>query len=143
MGPVKASFTGAVKLSELNPPESYKISGQGQGGLAGFASGSAAVKLTALGPQETRLDYEVDAQIGGKLAMLGSRLIGSTAQSLAGQFFGKFASLIKQEAKGVPVAVKAEKKPAKKSSVKKSPAKKPGAKKSAAKKVAKKAAKRK
>jgi len=143
VGPVKASFTGAVKLSELNPPESYKISGQGQGGLAGFASGSAAVKLTALGPQETRLDYEVDAQIGGKLAMLGSRLIGSTAQSLAGQFFGKFASLIKQEAKGVPVAVKAEKKPAKKSSVKKSPAKKPGAKKSAAKKVAKKAAKRK
>jgi len=143
VGPVKASFTGAVKLSELNPPESYKISGQGQGGLAGFASGSAAVKLTALGPQETRLDYEVDAQIGGKLAMLGSRLIGSTAQSLAGQFFGKFASLIKQEAKGVPVAVKAEKKPAKKSSVKKSPAKKPGAKKSAAKKVAKKAVKRK
>jgi len=143
VGPVKASFTGAVKLSELNPPESYKISGQGQGGLAGFASGSAAVKLTALGPQETRLDYEVNAQIGGKLAMLGSRLIGSTAQSLAAQFFGKFASLIKQEAKGVPVAVKAEKKPAKKSSVKKSPAKKPGAKKSAAKKVAKKAAKRK
>ena len=143
VGPVKASFTGAVELSELNPPESYKISGQGQGGLAGFASGSAAVKLTALGPQETRLDYEVNAQIGGKLAMLGSRLIGSTAQSLAGQFFGKFASLIKQEAKGVPVAVKAEKKPAKKSSVKKSPAKKPGAKKSAAKKVAKKAAKRK
>ncbi len=143
VGPVKASFTGAVKLSELNPPESYKISGQGQGGLAGFASGSAAVKLTALGPQETRLDYEVNAQIGGKLAMLGSRLIGSTAQSLAAQFFGKFASLIKQEAKGVPVAIKAEKKPAKKSLAKKPPVKKPVVKKSATKKVAKKAAKRK
>ena len=103
VGPVKVSFTGAVKLSELNPPESYRISGQGQGGLAGFASGSAYVKLTAMGPQETKLDYEVDAQIGGKLAMLGSRLIGSTAQSLAGQFFGKFASLIKQEAKTAPV----------------------------------------
>jgi len=143
VGPVKASFTGAVKLSELNPPESYKISGQGQGGLAGFASGSAAVKLTALGPQETRLDYEVNAQIGGKLAMLGSRLIGSTAQSLAAQFFGKFASLIKQEAKGVPVAIKAEKKPAKKSLAKKPPVKKPVVKKSATKKVVKKAAKRK
>lgn len=103
VGPVKVSFTGAVKLSELNPPESYRISGQGQGGLAGFASGSAYVKLTAMGPQETKLDYEIEAQIGGKLAMLGSRLIGSTAQSLAGQFFGKFASLIKQEAKTAPV----------------------------------------
>jgi uncharacterized protein len=134
VGPVKASFMGAVKLSDLNPPESYKISGQGQGGLAGFASGSANVKLTALGPEETRLDYEVDAQIGGKLAMLGSRLIGSAAQGLAGRFFGKFASLIKQDApEALPVKKPSAAMPAKKAAVKKPVAKK-AAKKAARKK---------
>ncbi|MDE2384017.1 MAG: carbon monoxide dehydrogenase subunit G [Alphaproteobacteria bacterium] len=138
VGPVKASFSGNVKLSDLNPPESYKISGQGQGGLAGFASGSADVKLTALGPNETRLDYAVDAQIGGKLAMLGSRLIGSTAQSLAGQFFSKFASLIKHEAQAAPAEKAPAKKPAKKVAPKKPAAKKPAAKKAAPKKAAKK-----
>jgi uncharacterized protein len=95
VGPVKASFSGTVTLSELNPPESYRIQGQGQGGIAGFASGGASVKLTALGPTETQMDYDVDAQIGGKLAMLGSRLIDSTARSYAEQFFAKFASLMK------------------------------------------------
>ena len=102
LGPVKASFTGAVTLSELNPPESYRISGQGQGGLAGFASGSALVKLTAISIHETQLDYDVDAQVGGKMAMLGSRLIGATAQSLATRFFAKFADVVKAQAAKAP-----------------------------------------
>jgi uncharacterized protein len=98
VGPVKASFAGEVKLSDMNPPESYRISGTGQGGLAGFATGGATVKLTALGPNETQMDYDVDAQIGGKMAMLGSRLIDGTARSLAEQFFTKFASMMKAQA---------------------------------------------
>ena len=104
LGPVKAAFSGAVTLSELNPPESYRISGQGEGGLAGFARGGAFVKLTALSGDETRMDYDVDAQIGGKLAMLGSRLLDSTAQSLATQFFTKFANLVKAKAAAAPRA---------------------------------------
>jgi uncharacterized protein len=98
VGPVKASFDGEVKLSDVKPPESYRISGTGQGGLAGFATGGANVKLTVLSANETQMDYEVDAQIGGKLAMLGSRLIDGTARSLAEQFFAKFASMMKAQA---------------------------------------------
>lgn len=79
VGPVKASFAGEVTLSDMNPPESYRISGKGQGGFAGYASGGAFVKLTELNSAQTQMDYDVEAQIGGKLAMLGSRLIDSTA----------------------------------------------------------------
>jgi uncharacterized protein len=144
VGPVSASFSGKVTLSDLNPPESYRISGQGQGGLAGFASGGANVKLTSLGPNETQMDYDVDAQIGGKLAMLGSRLIDSTAQSLANQFFTKFASVMKSKAASSPTSpakpvankVSAKKKPVKKATVKKASAKKASAKKAPAKKAA-------
>ena len=96
VGPVKALFKGAVTLSDIVPPESYRISGQGQGGLAGFASGGATVKLAANGSTETLMEYDVDAQIGGKLAMLGSRLIDTTARSLAEQFFSKFSAMMKQ-----------------------------------------------
>jgi uncharacterized protein len=92
IGPVKAAFTGIVHLTNLNPPESYRISGEGKGGLAGFANGGADVRLQEV-PEGTKLSYDVDAQVGGKLASLGSRLIDSTARSLAGQFFEKFASL--------------------------------------------------
>lgn len=95
VGPVKASFAGEVKLSELKPPESCRIVGKGQGGIAGHASGGATVKLTTLSPTQARLDYTVNVQIGGKLAMLGSRLIDSTAHSLADQFFKRFVSLTK------------------------------------------------
>jgi carbon monoxide dehydrogenase subunit G len=95
IGPVKATFKGAVTLSDINAPESYRISGKGEGGLAGFASGGATVKLTENSPAETLMEYDVDAQVGGKIAMLGSRLVDSTAQSLAERFFTKFASLIK------------------------------------------------
>ena len=109
IGPVKASFTGAVTLSDIKAPESYRISGKGEGGFAGFASGGATVKLTENSPSETLMEYDVDAQVGGKIAALGSRLIDSTASSLADQFFSTFASLIKQ----APRKVKAVKKPAK------------------------------
>ena len=114
IGPVKASFTGAVTLSDIKAPESYRISGRGEGGLAGFASGGATVKLTANSASETLMEYDVDAQVGGKIAMLGSRLVDSTAQSLANQFFDKFAAVVKQSAAAAPKKIKAAKKPAKK-----------------------------
>jgi len=88
IGPVKAAFSGTVHLSNLNPPESYRISGEGKGGVAGFAKGGADVRLEEV-PTGTKLSYDVDAQVGGKLASLGSRLIDSTARSLASQFFEK------------------------------------------------------
>lgn len=124
LGPLKVPFKGSVTLSDLKPPESYRIDGQGQGGLAGFASGGASVKLTAISAHETQLDYEVDAQVGGKIAMLGSRLIDSTAQSLATQFFTKFASVVKaQGPKAVKPVASASKKASAKTTVKKSPIK--------------------
>lgn len=136
VGPVKASFAGEVTLSELKAPESYRISGKGQGGIVGFAEGGATVKLTALSPTQTQMDFAVDAQIGGKLAMLGSRLIDSTAQSLAGQFFTKFGSLMKAQGSAAkPTKPKAA---VKKLAAKKAAVKKPAAKKTPPKKVAKK-----
>ncbi|MEP5622320.1 MAG: carbon monoxide dehydrogenase subunit G, partial [Hyphomicrobiales bacterium] len=86
IGPVKAKFKGAVTLSDINPPESYTISGEGKGGVAGFAKGSAKVSLAEEG-DETVLTYEAKAQVGGKLAQLGSRLIDSTAKKMAEEFF--------------------------------------------------------
>jgi uncharacterized protein len=94
VGPVKATFGGKVTLSDLDPPSGYRISGEGSGGVAGFAKGGATVKLVAEGPDVTILAYEVDAQIGGKLAQLGSRLIDSTAKKLAGQFFESFGEVV-------------------------------------------------
>ena len=87
IGPVKAKFTGKINLSDVNPPNGYQIIGQGQGGAAGFAKGSAVVSLTELDPDTTQLNYEVDAQGGGKLAQVGQRLIQSASKSLADQFF--------------------------------------------------------
>ena len=94
VGPVKARWKGKVRLSDLDPPNSYRISGEGSGGVAGFAKGGAAVRLEAEGPDVTVLHYEVDAQIGGKLAQLGSRLIDSTAKKLAGEFFKSFGEVV-------------------------------------------------
>jgi len=94
VGPVKATFGGKVTLSDLDPPNSYRISGEGSGGVAGFAKGGAAVRLEAEGPDVTVLHYEVDAQIGGKLAQLGARLIDSTAKKLAGEFFASFGQVV-------------------------------------------------
>jgi carbon monoxide dehydrogenase subunit G len=93
VGPVSASFKGNVTLSNLNPPESYTISGEGSGGIAGFAKGGADVTLVADG-DETVLTYKTTAKIGGKLAMLGSRLIDSSSKKLAGQFFQKLTKVI-------------------------------------------------
>lgn len=93
VGPVKASFTGKVILSDFDPPNGYTITGEGAGGVAGFAKGSAAVKLEADG-DATILHYTVKADVGGKLAQLGGRLIDATATKLAGEFFEKFGSIV-------------------------------------------------
>ena len=94
VGPVKATFNGHVELVDLNPPESYAIAGEGKGGVAGFAKGRADVKLIEEGPETTRLLYDAKAEVGGKLAQLGSRLIDSTAKKLAGEFFAKFKEVV-------------------------------------------------
>ena len=94
VGPVKAKFSGEVELTELSPPSSYKISGEGKGGAAGFASGSADVKLEESDDGGTVLSYMVNAQVGGKLAQIGSRLIDSTAKKLSREFFDKFTELV-------------------------------------------------
>src|SRR6266850_854134 len=93
IGPVSASFTGKVTLSDIDPPNGYKISGEGQGGAAGFAKGGAVVTLREDGA-ETVLSYNVDAQVGGKIAQVGARLIDGTAKKLADEFFGKFAAMV-------------------------------------------------
>ena len=90
VGPIKATFNGEVTLKNLNPPHSYTIQGEGKGGIAGFAKGGADVKLTADGPDTTILNYEAKADVGGKIAQLGSRLITSTSKKLAGEFFSTF-----------------------------------------------------
>ncbi|WPO42588.1 carbon monoxide dehydrogenase subunit G [Tardiphaga sp. 42S5] len=94
VGPVKAKFGGKVTLSDLDPPNGYRITGEGSGGVAGFAKGGAAIRLEATSDDETILHYEVDSQIGGKLAQLGGRLIDSTAKKLAGEFFTKFGAVV-------------------------------------------------
>ncbi len=93
IGPVSATFKGSVVLENINPPESYTITGEGKGGIAGFAKGGADVALREDGA-ETVLAYDVKAQVGGKLAQLGSRLIDSTSKKLAGQFFAKFGEVV-------------------------------------------------
>ncbi len=93
IGPVSATFKGSVVLENINPPEGYTITGEGKGGIAGFAKGGADVSLREDGA-ETVLVYDVKAQVGGKLAQLGSRLIDSTSKKLAGQFFTKFGEVV-------------------------------------------------
>jgi carbon monoxide dehydrogenase subunit G len=93
IGPVSAKFTGKVQLSEIDAPNGYRISGEGQGGVAGFAKGGATVKLTDDG-NDTVLVYEANATVGGKLAQIGSRLIDATARKMADEFFGKFADAV-------------------------------------------------
>ena len=92
VGPVKARFKFDVTLTEMNPPNSYTIIAEGQGGAAGFANGSAAVTLRSDG-SDTILAYHAKANVGGKLAQLGGRLIDGTAKKLADEFFGKFSEL--------------------------------------------------
>jgi uncharacterized protein len=93
VGPVSARFKGRVTLSDLDPPNGYRISGEGEGGVAGFAKGGATVAL-AEKDGGTLLTYDVEAQIGGKLAQLGQRLINGSAKKLADEFFANFAKAV-------------------------------------------------
>ncbi len=111
VGPVKATFAGGVTLSELDPPNGYTLSGQGQGGTAGFASGEAKVRLVEDGG-ETVVQYEVDAKVGGKLAQIGSRLIDSTAKKLSKQFFDSLAEKLGGGEEAEPEAAAAAPAPA-------------------------------
>jgi carbon monoxide dehydrogenase subunit G len=94
LGPVSARFRGRITLSDFDPPTSYRISGDGEGGMAGFAKGVATVHL-ADDDGGTLLTYDVEAQIGGKLAQLGQRLINGSAKKLADEFFNNFAEAVK------------------------------------------------
>lgn len=93
VGPVKATFKGKVAIQDQVPPESLKISGEGKGGAAGFASGGAVVTLTEEG-DGTLLEYDVQAKVGGKLAQLGSRIIDGFAKKMADQFFERFQGVV-------------------------------------------------
>ena len=93
IGPVKARFKGKVRLTDLDPPNGYKISGEGDGGVAGFAKGGATVNLTDK-EGGTLLTYNVEAQIGGKLAQLGQRLVNGAAKKIADDFFKNFAAAV-------------------------------------------------
>jgi hypothetical protein len=94
LGPVSANFTGKVQLSEIDPPTSYTIGGEGSGGVAGFAKGGAKVRLADAEAGSTLLSYDVNAQVGGKLAQLGARLIDSSAKQMAEQFFDRFSAAV-------------------------------------------------
>lgn len=94
IGPIKATFKGEVTLKNLKPPHSYTIQGEGKGGIAGFAKGGADVTLTEDGADATILKYAAKAEVGGKIAQLGSRLIESTSKKLAGQFFSSFGEKV-------------------------------------------------
>jgi len=93
IGPISARFSGKVQLLDLDPPNGYRIAGEGQGGVAGFAKGGATVKLTQDG-DGTLMAYDVKAQIGGKIAQLGARLIDATAKQMADAFFDRFAATV-------------------------------------------------
>ena len=101
IGMVKAAFTGKLTLADLDPPNSYTISGEGQGGVAGFASGGATVRLADDG-DGTLLSYEARSMVGGKLAQVGQRMLKSTSEKLAGEFFERFSAAV-AEAEAAPV----------------------------------------
>jgi carbon monoxide dehydrogenase subunit G len=93
VGPVKATFKGKVTLSDIDPPNGYTITGEGQGGAAGFGKGGAKVALSDA-PGGTLLRYTANASVGGKLAQIGSRLIDSTARKMADDFFSRFKEIV-------------------------------------------------
>ena len=103
VGPVAATFKGKVDLLDLDPPNGYRISGEGEGGVAGFAKGGATVKLSDI-PDGTKLSYDVEAHVGGKLAQLGARLIDGVAKKMADQFFADFASAVARQQGVAPSA---------------------------------------
>ncbi|KAA9009927.1 CoxG family protein [Histidinibacterium aquaticum] len=93
VGPVKATFKGQVRIEDANPPVSYKLVGEGKGGVAGFAKGSAIVTLQEV-PEGTELVYDVESQVGGKLAQLGNRVVGGFAKKMAEEFFERFQAQV-------------------------------------------------
>ncbi|CAH1654335.1 carbon monoxide dehydrogenase G protein [Hyphomicrobiales bacterium] len=98
VGPIKATFAGSVALTNLDPPNGYTIQGEGKGGVAGFAKGGADVVLIPDGPEHTLLRYTAKADVGGKIAQLGSRLMMSTAKKLSGEFFSALGRTISADA---------------------------------------------
>jgi len=105
VGPVKAKFGGKVTLSDLDPPNGYTIAGEGSGGAAGFAKGGAKVKLEDASGGGTLLKYEVHAQIGGKLAQIGSRLVDGAARKMADEFFTAFAANVEAKSGGAAAGI--------------------------------------
>jgi carbon monoxide dehydrogenase subunit G len=101
VGPVSATFKGKVTLSDLDPPKGYTISGEGQGGVAGFAKGGARVTLEEDG-SATILRYKADGQVGGKLAQVGARLVEGTAKKVADDFFTRFNAIVTERAQAEP-----------------------------------------
>lgn len=101
VGPVKAKFSGAVTVSDRVEPESLTLTGEGAGGVAGFARGAARVRLEPV-PEGTRLHYEVEAKVGGKLAQLGSRIIDGFARKMADDFFARFQAAVEGPAEPEP-----------------------------------------
>ncbi len=108
VGPVKATFKGVVTFSEMNEPESLRLDGEGKGGAAGFAKGGATVRLEEI-EGGTRLSYDVEAKVGGKLAQLGSRIVDGFAKKMADQFFSNLEEVIEGPKEDEPEE-KAEKK---------------------------------
>lgn len=98
IGPIKARFAGAVALSELDPPNSYVLSGEGKGGVAGMAKGAARVTLGEAEDGQTLLEYNARVDVGGKVAQLGSRLLDSTAKKLTRKFFEDFSEIVSRKA---------------------------------------------
>jgi len=96
IGPIKANFKFDVTLYDLNPPFSYSIRGQGKGGAAGFAKGEAKINLIDNGASTTII-YVVHAEVGGKLAQIGSRLVDQAARHLSNEFFTKFSVLVEHQ----------------------------------------------
>jgi carbon monoxide dehydrogenase subunit G len=96
IGPISAKFSGKIKLSDINPPNSYTLTGEGSGGAAGFAKGVAKVALDDHN-DGTVLKYSVEANVGGKLAQIGQRLIDTAANKLADEFFGKFNKILSND----------------------------------------------
>jgi carbon monoxide dehydrogenase subunit G len=93
IGPVSARFKGKVRLEDLDPPNGYRIAGEGEGGVAGFAKGGASVQLTEV-PEGTKLAYKAEANVGGKIAQLGQRLLAGTAKKIADKFFTNFSAAL-------------------------------------------------
>jgi len=98
VGPVKARFKGKVRLEDLDPPRGYRIVGEGEGGVAGFAKGNAIVTLAEVAAG-TKLSYKAEAQVGGKLAQLGQRLLAGSAKKIADKFFANFAAALGGQSK--------------------------------------------